>query len=56
MSTQPQPAGDVWMAAGDLRAVKLQLSVLFAELREESSARKKGLNRATQRALRELTS
>lgn len=43
MSAQPQPAGDVWMAAGDLRAVKLQLSALFAELKKESSARKKDL-------------
>ncbi len=28
-------ASDMWMAAGDLHAVKLQLSSLFVELRDE---------------------
>lgn len=34
-SQRTYSASDMWMAAGDLHAVKLQLSVLFVELRDK---------------------
>lgn len=52
-------ASEMWMAAGDLHAVKLQLSGLFAELRDKmeeemvkfSEIKMKDDSRAIQRAL-----